>query len=131
VARALLEQRDRQKTDREKAGDKWNENGLVFTSQVGTPLDGTNVTHRFQRALERLGLPRQRFHDLRHACASLLLSQGMTLKDVMDTLGHSQIALTANLYGHLYAERRQEIADRMDAVIEGAPDSLVVSVVVN
>jgi hypothetical protein len=55
----------------------------------------------------------------------------MTLKDVMDTLGHSQIALTANLYGHLYAERRQEIADRMDAVLAGAPAPLGVSVGVN
>ena len=113
------------------AGDRWQETGLVFTTSVGTPLDASNVTHRFQSALGSLGLPRQRFQDLRHACASLLLSQGMTLKDVMDTLGHSQIALTANLYGHLYSERRREIADRMDAVIEGSGDPLVVNVVVN
>lgn len=48
-----------------------------------------------------------------------MLHQGASLKDVQDTLGHAQVALTANLYGHLYEERRQEIADRMDAHLGG------------
>ena len=52
---------------------------LVFTSSIGTPLDGTNVLHRSQRVFARAGLPRQRFHDLRHGCASLLLSEGLGL----------------------------------------------------
>ena len=91
--------------------------GDVFTTAVGLPLQPSNVTHNFQKTLERLGLRRQRFHDLRHCCASLMLAQGLTLKDVMETLGHSQISLSANLYGHLYADRRREVASRMDGVL--------------
>jgi integrase len=89
----------------------------VFTTKRGTALDARNVTHRFQAVVKRAGLPHQRFHDLRHACASLLLSQGLNLKDVSETLGHSRIAVTVDLYGHMYDERRREIADRMDAIL--------------
>jgi integrase len=74
---------------------------LVFTTRVGTPIDGISVTRRFQRILTGAGLPQQRFHDLRHACASLLLSQGVPARVVMETLGHSQISLTLNPYSHV------------------------------
>ena len=50
----------------------------MFRSLRGTPLDAKNVTHRFQALLERLGLPRMRFHELRYACATLMLAQGNT-----------------------------------------------------
>jgi integrase len=85
---------------------------------VAEPLLGGWVAIRsyFQRVLARVGLPRQRFHDLRHGCASLLIDQGMELKDIAETLGHSQISTTSDLYGHMYQELRQEVADRMDAV---------------
>jgi integrase len=118
VAReALREHRLGQLQERLQAGPAWQEWGLVFATPVGMPLQPSNVTHAFQKTLECLGLPRQRFHDLRHCCASLMLAQGLSLKDVMDTLGHSQISLAANLYGHLYAERRQEVASRMDGIL--------------
>ena len=92
---------------------------MIAVVEESTTND-SNLTHSFQKTVAQLGLPRQRFHDSRHCCASLLLSQGVSLKDVMETLGHSQIALTANLYGHLYAERRQEIADRVEALLGGS-----------
>lgn len=69
--------------------------------------------------LQAADCPPQRFHDLRHACASLLFAQGLSAKAVMETLGHSQIATTADLYGHMYMELRQEVADRMDAILAG------------
>jgi integrase len=84
---------------------------------LGQPLHPSNVTHDFQNVLARLALPRQRFHDLRHCCASLMLAQGLSLKDVMETLGHSQISLAANLYGHLYVDRRREVASRMEGIL--------------
>ena len=114
---ALRAHRVRQLEERLLAGSLWHESTLVFTTAVGLPLQPSNVTHNFQKTLERLGLRRQRFHDLRHCCASLMLAQGLTLKDVMETLGHSQISLSANLYGHLYADRRREVASRMDGVL--------------
>ena len=65
------------------------------------------------------GLPRIRFHELRHSCASLLLSHGFTLKDVQEWLGHSDIKMTANVYGHLDVARKQSIADEMSALLSG------------
>jgi integrase len=65
------------------------------------------------------GLPRQRFHDLRHCSASLLYSQGADLLTIMDVLGHSQMSLTANTYTHLFEEFRRDAAVRMGAALEG------------
>jgi integrase len=56
------------------------------------------VTRDFQGLLARSGLPRLRFHDLRHSAASLLLAQGVPPRVVMEILGHSQIGVTMNLY---------------------------------
>jgi integrase len=90
---------------------------LVFTTTFGTPLDGISVTRRFQRILRGAGLRHQRFHDLRHACASLLLAQGVPARVVMETLGHSEISLTLNTYSHVLPSLGREAADRMDEVL--------------
>ena len=94
---------------------------LVFTTTAGAPIDGISVTRRFQRILGRAGLPAQRFHDLRHACASLLLSQGVPARVVMETLGQSQISLTLNTYSHVIPALGREAAERMDAVLRVEP----------
>lgn len=114
---ALREHRVRQLQDRLLAGSRWVDTSYVFTSSVGTPLDGSNVTNRFHSHLEAAGLPRQRFHDLRHACASFLLAQGVHPRVVMEILGHSQIALTMNLYSHVVPELQREAANSMDALL--------------
>lgn len=90
---------------------------LVFVTTHGTPLDGITITRRFQRILAEAGLPRQRFHDLRHACASLLLAQGVPARVVMETLGHSEISLTLNTYSHVMPSVGREAAERMDQLL--------------
>lgn len=92
---------------------------LVFRTTLGTPLDAISVTRRFQRILRRAGLPHQRFHDLRHACASLLLAQGVPARVVMETLGHSQISLTLNTYSHVVPSLARVAAERMDEMLGG------------
>ncbi len=116
---ALRAHRKRQVADELCAGERWKngEHGLVFTTTIGTPLDAKNVLSRLQAITERAGLPRQRFHDLRHACASLLLAQGVSPRVVMETLGHSQISLTMNTYAHVMPAMQREAADRMDAFL--------------
>lgn len=99
------------------AGSRWHENGYVFASTIGTPLDGTNVTRHFHAILLKAELPRQRFHDLRHACASLLLAQGVHPRVVMETLGHSQISLTMNTYSHVIPSLQREAADQMERLL--------------
>lgn len=90
---------------------------LVFCRAEGGLLDGTLINHQFHRLLTKLGLPQQRPHDLRHLAASLAISQGAPLKEVSEMLGHSQIAITADLYGHLYDEARRGIAAKMDLAV--------------
>jgi integrase len=113
VVGKLREHRAKQIQDRLLAGGKWQESGLIFTSRTGRPLDGTNVTTSFQRLLARAGLPRKRFYDLRHSCATLLLVQGVPARVVMEILGHSQIGLTLNTYTHVLPELQLEAARRM------------------
>lgn len=116
---ALRVHRARQLEDRLLAGSRWQDTGLVFTSTIGTPLDASNVVHRFHRLLKAANLPQVRFHDLRHSCASFLLAQGVPMRMIMETLGHSQISLTANLYTHVAPAMREDVADRMDALFHG------------
>jgi integrase len=117
VTSALRNHRARQAEQRLLAGSAWEENGYVFTTAIGRPLNDSNVTHMFQRSLARIGLPRQRFHDLRHACASLLLVEGVSPRVVMEILGHSQITLTLNTYSHVMPELQTDAAAKMHALL--------------
>jgi integrase len=117
IVAQLRAHRLRQLEERLWAGSRWREHGLVFSTTIGTPLDGTNVTHRLQRLLAEAGLPRMRFHDLRHAAASLLLAQGVSPRVVMEILGHSQIGLTMNTYAHVIPSLQQDAADLMDRLL--------------
>jgi integrase len=117
IVGALRSHKARQSEERLLAGESWTETGFVFTSEIGTAMDGTNATKRFQRLLFSAGLPRLRFHDLRHGCASLLLAQGVHPRVVMETLGHSQISLTMNTYSHVIPALQREAADRMEQLL--------------
>ena len=114
---ALRTHRTRQAEERLWAGSRWHDTDLVFTTTIGTPLDGTNVTHHLHQLLGRAGMPQLRFHDLRHACASLLLAQGVHPRVVMEILGHSSIGLTMNTYSHVIPSLRHEAATRMESAL--------------
>ena len=114
---ALGTQRVRQIEDRLLAGPRWQYWELVFASTIGTPLNSPNVTTRFPRLLTPAGLPCQRFHDLRHCAASLLLAGGVPARTIMGILGHSRISLTMNTYAHLSPALERDAADRMEALL--------------
>lgn len=118
---ALIRHQMRQEQERQLAGARWKESDFVFTTTVGTPMDGPTVTHRFQALLKKVNLPRMRFHDLRHTCATLLLAQGVHPRVVMEILGHSQISITMNLYSHVIPAMQQEVAARLDAILSPPP----------
>src|SRR5262249_47960358 len=66
------------------------------------PLEYYNLKHRhFEKCLQKAGLRRIRFHDLRHTFASLLIQNGESLAYIKDQLGHSSIKMTVDVYGHL------------------------------
>ncbi|HTE87245.1 MAG TPA: site-specific integrase, partial [Dehalococcoidia bacterium] len=114
--------RVRQNEQRLAIGRAWQDMGLVFSNEIGGPLVGTTVTNGFHAALARAGLPRMRFHDLRHGTASLLLAEGVPSRVVMERLGHSTIALTLGTYTHLIPALDQDAAERLDRVFEVVPD---------
>jgi len=100
---ALNRQQERQRGERLLAGSKLVDTRLVFTTTIGTPLDERNVRRVFKAVLEAAELPALRIHDLRHTTATLLLTQGVHPRVVMETLGHSQISLTLDTYSHCVA----------------------------
>jgi integrase len=117
VVSGLREQRQRQLAERLAAGSRWLDEGFVFTTPTGGPLNAWHVTRSFQRALAAAGLARQPFHSLRHAYATLLLEQGEELGVVSRILGHSNIATTSGVYAHFTRSLSTRAADRMDAVL--------------
>jgi integrase len=120
---ALRKHRAYQETQRAFAGDSWQEHGLVFTSDSGTPLDTSNVLHAFQRLCKSAGLPKLRYYDLRHTHASLLIADGVHVKKISERLGHSSITVTMDKYGHLMEGSGRESAERMDEFFGGKPVS--------
>jgi integrase len=89
----------------------------LFTTPSGGPLDGAAVYHEFVALAQQAGLPRIRFHSLRHTAASLLLAQGVHPRVVMEMLGHSTIALTMNTYSHVIPALERDAADHMNAIL--------------
>jgi integrase len=116
---ALKRHQKRQEAERKAGKEEWQEAGLVFTTADGRPLHYSTVTKAFQRLLRDAGLRRQRFHDLRHACASLLLAQGVQPRVAMELLGHSQLNTTMNIYSHVIQDAQRDAASRMNAALGG------------
>jgi integrase len=86
----------------EHLGDLYQDEGLIFTSEGGTLINPSNLRQRsFTPLLRKAKLPRIRFHDLRHTCATLLLSRNVHPKYVQELLGHSNIAITLDTYSHV------------------------------
>lgn len=109
----------RQAEERVRLGSLYQDEGLVFTSEVGTPLDAQNVVNRsFKPLLRRAGLPSIRFHDLRHTCATLLLAKGVHPKLVQALLGHASIGITMDLYSHWAPAMGDQAAAAMDDVLQ-------------
>jgi integrase len=113
---SLREHRERQEKERVEAVVWLDEWGLVFTTKHGTPIEPRNLLRHFQGVCEKLGLPKLRFHDLRHTCASLLLAQDVELPVVKETLGHAAIQTTM-LYTHVIPMLQRKAADRMDDLL--------------
>ncbi|MGA8017019.1 MAG: site-specific integrase, partial [Candidatus Dormiibacterota bacterium] len=119
ATQALAAHRQRQLEQRLLLGGAWDTRfgELVFTDPLGRPLDGRNLTQRFQTLLRNAGLPRIRFHDLRHAAATLMLASGTDLKVVSEILGHSAIGTTANVYAGVLDELKADAAVRLARLV--------------
>jgi integrase len=96
---------------------------LIFASTIGAPTEPRNVNRRFAACRDRVGLTWLRPHDLRHACATLLIAQGVEPRVIMSILGHSTVLLTMNAYVHVLPELMRDAADAMDRALDDSDGS--------
>lgn len=118
VVDALKRHKVRQTEARLKAGPLWQEEGLVFTDEVGHRLSPNTVYHNYKRLVASIGLPEARLHDLRHSYAVASLRAGDDIKTVQSNLGHHTAAFTLDVYGHVTEEMKRASADRMEKFIQ-------------
>lgn len=117
VVDILKEQRKEQAENRLKAGSLWENSGYVFTNEIGQHIKRQTLYRHFKKAVEAIGLPSVRFHDLRHSYAVAALRAGDDVKSVSENLGHASVAFTLDVYGHVTEDMRKSSADRMQAYI--------------
>lgn len=123
---ALRRHKARQAEERLRAGPAWADRELMFTTEIGGPIDASNLVKRsFRPALKRAGIAQPfRFHDLRHTAATLLLARSVHPKVVSGLLGHSQISVTLDVYSHVTPGLQRaaaEVFDDLLAITEGRP----------
>ena len=111
----LLEIQSEQERNRKLCGKSYNmsEGVYIYTDALGNRMKPDYLSSEFPKFMERNGFRRIRYHDLRHSCASLLLANGVPLKQIQDWLGHSDFAITANIYAHLDFTAKQATAEAM------------------
>jgi integrase len=121
TTKELLLHRVQQAEARLRAGERWQDLGLVFADDDGQPLDAHNLVARHLKpALQAAGLPATlRLYDLRHTCATLLLLAGPHPKVVAERLGHASITLTLDTYSHVLPTTQEEAAGRLEAMLYG------------
>jgi integrase len=90
---------------------------FVFTGVTCKPLDARNVNRAFKQLLREAEAPNLRFHDLRHTCATLLLAQGVQPKEVQEILGHCNIGMTMEAYGHAISDAKRKAANLVDTFL--------------
>lgn len=113
----LISHRNQQELIKAAIGERWKENGLIFPSTLGTPLDSYRVSHQFKKLLKKHGLPDIRFHDLRHTSISFLLDMGIPVNTVQQRSGHSKASVTTDTYGHSMTHTQDEAAQKIEALI--------------
>ncbi|MFI8365691.1 tyrosine-type recombinase/integrase [Streptomyces sp. NPDC085466] len=114
-------QRLKQAAARERAGEKWTETGYVFTTRTGHPIEPRNLYRSFTRVAKNAGLRVVRLHDARHGTATLLTAAGVPPRVVMEILGHSQIAVTMNVYTHVVQDTQREAVGHVDRLLRSRP----------
>ncbi|MFV0400254.1 MAG: tyrosine-type recombinase/integrase [Oscillospiraceae bacterium] len=112
--------RQSQRCMQELSGSCYDQNAYLCKWEDGKPLDPAYVSARFRKLLKDNGLPKIRFHDLRHSSASLLINMSFTLKEVQEWLGHGSIAST-NIYAHLLYKSKEGMAEKVNAALQMEP----------
>jgi integrase len=102
----------------------WTDNDLVFCHPDGTMVHPERFSRGFLETVARIGLPRIRLHDLRHGWATLALQASIHSKVVQERLGHSNIAITLDIYSHVVAGLHEEAAEQVAALFRTVSNPL-------
>ena len=123
LKKQLLAWQDVQKRNRKFCGNCYNTEDLdyVFTDELGNRFKPRYIEDTFPKLLQKHGLRKIRFHDLRHTCASLMHKKGLSPKEVQEYLGHSTVSITLNLYTHLDWNSKENAAKIMENTVK-APE---------
>jgi integrase len=113
VVEALREHRTVQTLDRMVA-DAWEDDGLVFTTTIGSRIDARNALRWWHGLTTRAGVGRRRFHCSRHTAGTVMLNRGVPLVIVSQILGHARVDITAKIYARPYVETLRAGADAID-----------------
>lgn len=116
VLQALKAHKARQAQEKLFFGQKYHDNGLVFATEDGRPVDPRNFTRRYTKLMKEAKLEHTRFHNWRHTFATMLLELGEHPKVVQEMLGHSKIAITLDTYSHLVPGLMENAAAKLDSV---------------
>jgi integrase len=116
---ALRQHKKRQLEERIRLAELWQDQGLIFPNETSRPLNSSNLRNRYFKRIKTRAEAREdlRFHDLRHTCATLLLSEGVNAKIVSELLGHASITITLNTYSHVLPDVQDSAADAMEAAL--------------
>ena len=116
----LRKRKVEQELERLAAHDLWKEDipNLVFENSTGGHLSHTTIRKHFKRIVAQIGMPEERFHDLRHSFAVASIQNGDDVKTVQENLGHHSAAFTLDVYGHVTNKMRNESAKRMEEYIK-------------
>lgn len=118
TARLMRAHKVRQNQERLRIGEIWQETGYIFVQENGLPVDPDTPSKIFQSVCKRLGLRNQTLHDLRHLHATELLRHGVGVHLVKERLGHKDISVTLEIYGHIRADDKRAVADQFALAIE-------------
>ena len=109
----LLQQKARQEENRRLCGSCYIDSDYIYVNDLGQPYRPDYITTHFAYFLKKHGLRKITFHELRHSCASLLLKNGVSMKEIQAWLGHSTYNTTANYYAHLDASAKKTVGETM------------------
>jgi integrase len=104
--------------EKRATGASYNDLGFLICAKSGLPIPKHHIHKLWTRLLEKTGMRKIRFHDLRHTCASLLLTLGVHPKVVQERLGHTSFKITMDLYSHLMPNMQSEASDALENLLK-------------